>query len=75
MQHMLTVKEAARLANVSESTIRRMVAAEEIRCIRMRGTLRIYPDFLITQSNAVNTQAYQRRIHKQFTTPKRLETR
>lgn len=62
MQQMLKVKDAALAANVSESTIRRMAAAHEIRHKRMRGVLRIYPDFLADVEGEIDFNAYNRSL-------------
>lgn len=62
MQQMLKVKDAALAANVSESTIRRMAAAHEIRHRRLRGVLRIYPDFLADVESEIDFNAYNRSL-------------
>lgn len=62
MQPMLRVKEAAQIANVSESTIRRMMAADEIRHKRMRGAIRIYADFLNDFENEIDLNSYKKSL-------------
>ena len=49
LPELLTVKQAAKLANVCDRTIYRMVDSGEIKAVRIRNALRINRDALLSQ--------------------------
>lgn len=49
LPELLTVRQTAQLANVSEKTVYRMIADEQLKAVRIRNTWRVNRDSLREQ--------------------------